>query len=80
MPNTKNVPPMKPETPITKANLLAALAESLVEMFGHVGAWQRFGAEVTGYLRSKGLSEDFAAWQEKQKPKQRRASTGRAPA
>ena len=76
MPNTKNVPPMKPETTITKANLLAALAESLVEMFGHVGAWQRFGAEVTGYLRSKGLSEDFAAYQakQKQKPKQRRGA------
>lgn len=66
MSNDKNVPPMSPETPITKANLLAALAESLVELFGHHQAWRRFGAEVTGYLRERGLSEDFAGWQRKQ--------------
>ena len=64
-----NVPPMTPETPITKANLLAALAESLVEIFSHHKAWQHFGGEVTAFLREHGLSEQFAAYQDQQRAK-----------
>ena len=54
---------MSLETPTTKGNLLAQIAES-IDLHGQgLRAWERFGADVKAYLESQDLWNDFGDYQ-----------------
>ena len=56
---------MKPETPTTKANLLAQFVESIHAAAQALRAWEAFGADTMAFLRERGLVDVFAAYQQK---------------
>lgn len=55
--------PMPVETPVTKANVLGALVESVHELGLEARQWRVFGQDVVSYLRDRALVEDFGAYQ-----------------